>query len=281
MPSKLSDENLIAALNALGPWHHQIQLRDEISTATERSIDATGDKPSLVNVARSFEQQVGQVFPDGLHGKSFLDCACNCGGYSFLAKDHGATRVLGFDVRDHWIDQAKFIAEHRDADSSGIEFRTADLLNIGGLQEKFDVTWFSGILYHLPDPVASLKLAADRTREIILVNTFCDWLAPGAVENPSLTYKKEGTQQLMSGVHEMSWLPSGPKVIKHMLNWMGFAETKTVGWNQAPEGQKDPARPNGRIYARVSVVASREVGRLEGVRNIGQPRETVPQFQRA
>jgi tRNA (mo5U34)-methyltransferase len=42
-----------------------------------------------------------------------LDCACNCGAFLFWAKELGADECFGFDIRQHWIDQAEFLREHR------------------------------------------------------------------------------------------------------------------------------------------------------------------------
>ena len=30
------------------------------------------------------------LYPDGFQGRSIMDCACNCGGYLFWAKEIGA-----------------------------------------------------------------------------------------------------------------------------------------------------------------------------------------------
>lgn len=268
----LVKDDLRAAAEALGPWHHRLELADGLWTSDVQGADATGTVPTLNDVERAFDLQVGDVFPDGLQGRSFLDCACNAGGYSFVAKDRGAGRVLGFDVRQHWIDQAEFIRTHRTADSSDMEFRVADLLEIGDLGEDFDVTWFSGIFYHLPDPVASLKLVADRTREVLLLNTMVDWLEPGQEEVPGLLMKREGTEELMSGVHHMAWVPTGPKVLRQLLAWLGFPETRIVMWNQIEaEGILRGVTRTVR-HGRIAIVAAREPGRLEGVRNLSEPK---------
>jgi tRNA (mo5U34)-methyltransferase len=41
------------------------------------------------------------IYPGGLEGRRFLDCACNCVAYSFWAKELGASETFGFDVREH------------------------------------------------------------------------------------------------------------------------------------------------------------------------------------
>ena len=269
--TELTNDALRAQADALGPWHHKVHLRDDIWTAQDEAPDATGTVPKLRDPSVSFQNQLMRLFPDGLQGRSFLDCACNCGGYSFLAKDNGAGRVLGFDVRKHWINQAEFIRKNRAAPSDGIEFRVADLLEIGDLGEDFDITWFSGIFYHLPDPVASLKLVADRTREILVLNTAVDWLEPGASEQPALRLKFEGVEELMSGVHGLAWMPSGPVMLERVLHWMGFPETRRVMWVQREVERMHRGELKKRRQARLAIVAAREAGRLDGINTLHEP----------
>ena len=48
-----------------------------------------------------------------------------------------------------------------------------DLLDVGERlgNERFDICLFKGIFYHLPDPVAGLKIVADRTDEVLILDT--------------------------------------------------------------------------------------------------------------
>jgi tRNA (mo5U34)-methyltransferase len=76
-------------------------------------------------------------------------------------------------VRDHWINQAKFIQENRTVGpTDGMRFEVADLYDLPKLGlEPFDFTLFKGIFYHLPDPITGLKAAADLTKEILVLDT--------------------------------------------------------------------------------------------------------------
>ncbi|MEM8686990.1 MAG: class I SAM-dependent methyltransferase [Pseudomonadota bacterium] len=262
-----SDDDLVAEMEKMGPWHHRIEMRENIFTGSSVQEDPTGSPVTYIDTAQSFETSVAHVLPRGMEGRSFLDCACNCGGYSFAAKDRGASKVYGFDIRDHWIDQARFVQDHREADSSGMLFETADLLDLRDRDEKFDVTWFSGIFYHLHDPVAALKLAADNTNELLFLNTACMRQDEGGETQPGLVYKLEGTEQLMSGVYRLSWLPTGPKVLSGILAWLGFPETRVYHWVERP-GENSQGRP---FHARIALVGARETGRLEDVPTLRAP----------
>ncbi|MGJ8572795.1 MAG: methyltransferase domain-containing protein [Hoeflea sp.] len=264
----ISNAKLREEMEALGPWHQKLKLREGIYTQSSQEQDKTGETVHIVDPLHGFNFATRAIFPDGLQGRSFLDCACNCGGYSFVAKDSGAGKVYGFDAREHWVRQARFIAEHRSADSSDIRFEVRTLDDLGKIDENFDVTWFSGIFYHLPDPVASLKLAADRTREVLFLNTACVSLDDGEPEIPELVFRPEGIEQLMSGVDGISWLPSGPEVLKKILKWIGFAEVKTYLWMQdtSVTGVQSSLR-----MGRIAVAAAREPGMLANVQDLQKP----------
>ncbi|RFP91125.1 class I SAM-dependent methyltransferase [Rhodobacteraceae bacterium 63075] len=272
-----SDAELQKEIQELGPWHHRLELREGIYTQSSHPQDKTGMTVSIVDPVSAFDLATSRVFPNGLQGRSFLDCACNCGGYSFTAKDHGAGKVYGFDAREHWIAQARFVAEHRAADSSDIRFEVQTLDALHKTDQTFDITWFSGIFYHLPDPVASLKLAADRTREVLFLNTACVPVEDGETETPGLVFRSEGTEQLMSGVDGISWLPSGPKVLRNILHWMGFEEVKTYYWvqNADSDGQGDCTRTG-----RIAMAAAREPQTLADMQDLKQPRELGHQSPR-
>ncbi|WP_299300837.1 bifunctional 2-polyprenyl-6-hydroxyphenol methylase/3-demethylubiquinol 3-O-methyltransferase UbiG [uncultured Litoreibacter sp.] len=256
-----AENNLLNEIEDLAPWHHKIHLSGDIWTGAGNIADQTGSKVTYYDPLVAMKNLTRQVLPNGFEGRSFLDCACNGGGYSFAAKDLGASNVFGFDVREHWIKQCEFVMQNREAPTDNMKFRQADLLDLSNLNEDFDVTWFSGLFYHLPDPVTGLKNAADRTKELIFVNTAAIPVEPDVDEVPALHMKFEGTDELMSGIYRLSWSPSGPKVIEGILNWMGFVETRLIFWHKTV--QLGDRRASGRLC----IVGAREKGRLDGIRN--------------
>ena len=119
---------------------------------------------------------------------------------------------------------------------------------------------FSGIFYHLPDPITGLKIAADLTEDIFFINT----AGVNRPENPTgMSMSRESTTRVMSGVYEMSWFPNGPECIQALLIWLGFKEVKLI---------RLVNNPNNRI--RISIVAAREEGRLEHL-----PGELMPEVK--
>jgi tRNA (mo5U34)-methyltransferase len=247
----------------LGPWHLDVQVTPELSTSAfleapdELKQEWERHPVTFIDHRTRFQDQIRTIYPDGLEGRRFLDCACNCGAYSFWMKELGADATFGFDVREHWINQARFLLEHRTWPSDGIEFEALDLYDLPKRElEPFDITLFKGIFYHLPDPITGLKLAADLTREVMIVNTAVRL----GHQDGMLVLENEGTEPLMSGVHQLSWAPTGPEVMKQILNWMGFADTKLTTWVES-------ARQPGR-RGRLQMIGARKPGLLDGVRAV-------------
>lgn len=100
------------------------------------------------------------TIPGGV--RTILECGTLEGGHTaLLAMSPGVTRVVGLEAREANIKKARFIHDLLGIQNS--TFIQADLeqgvLNQFG---DFDATWCSGLLYHLPHPVAFLKQLTTR-----------------------------------------------------------------------------------------------------------------------
>jgi SAM-dependent methyltransferase len=233
---------LVSEIKALGPWHLEVEVVPGVTTAVSRDEQYPEEYGEVVltDYRPGFRDLIGSLYPDGLAGRSFLDCACNCGGYLFWATELGAQRCFVFDVREHWIRQAQFLAEHRGEEVEAVLCDLYDVPQLG--LEPFDVVQFKGLLYHLPTPVMGLRIAADLTKELMILNTAT---LPGP--EGAMVLADEG-DELMSGVYGLCWYPTGPQVLEPLLKWLGFAETK-VNWE---------------IEGRLEMLASRVPGLLDG-----------------
>ncbi len=252
-------KQLTGQINAMRPWHHDILLFDDFSTGRVFSPDGKLDRPSndgvsLISPRVRYLAQLDRLYPDGMSGKSFLDCACNAGGYCFWSREREIALGVGFDVREHWIQQARFVQEHRTVfPTDNLEFHVMDLYDVPTMNyEPFDMTYFSGIFYHLPDPVTGLKIAADLTTDVLILNTA---LMLDSRNPRGLTMARESRTKVMSGVHELSWFPNGKETLRDILLWMGFKDLKITMFNE----RKDNFR------SRIEIVAARAPGRLSGL----------------
>ncbi|NQU40616.1 MAG: DUF1698 domain-containing protein [Lentisphaerae bacterium] len=272
------DDALRGEIKRLGPWHMRVDVRDDIATDCGEQINSDGRRITLTDKRLPFQLLMSTIYRDGLQGKTFIDHACNCGGYTFWAKELGAQKTLGYDVRDHWLNQAEFLRRYREADSSGMEFVKSDLYDIPKLGlAPFDITWFSGILYHLPDPVTGLKIAADLTKELIYVNTALMTPLDGDAATDCLYLSREGTEHIMTGVHGLNWFPSGPSVLIKLLKWLGFPAVRTVMWKKRVSKEARPEHLRTTI-GRMALVAARDPKLLGRVRDVEPIESTEHQW---
>lgn len=259
--ASLSNDVLAQQIKDLGPWHMGIQINDDVNTGmviaeTGEIVVREDDKNegiSLLQLRNGFLKQVDAVYPDGMADKTFLDCACNAGGYGFWLRERGLKHGIGFDVREHWIKQAQFVQQHRTSGPTDqLDFKVSDLYDLPKLNlEPVDMTMFKGIFYHLPDPITGMKLAADLTKEHFILNTSIVW----GEEDGYMKYGIESRELPMSGVHGLRWFPTGPKVLAQTLKWMGFTQTKLLFCMQIDKANE----------GRVEIHASRTEGFLDNL----------------
>ena len=110
--------------------------------------------------------------------------------------------------------------------------------------EPFDIVLHHGLFYHLPDPIQGLKVAADLTKDLLVLNTATRSGLPDGL----LTVGSESTVQVLSGVYGLNWFPTGPDVLVAMLRWMGFVDFHLRWW------QKETETPN---MGRLELLASK------------------------
>jgi tRNA (mo5U34)-methyltransferase len=212
--------------------------------------NVSGAMPRLVlgDPRDDFLRTLNAIYPKGLEGRSVLDCGCNSGAYLFLAKEAGAGGCFGFDARELWIEQASFLAENRDPPTDGMRFEVLNLYDVPSLGlEPSDVVLFNGLFYHLPDPISALRIAADLTKETLIINT----AARRGIQEGALVPTEQPRNQISGGLYGLRWLPTGPNVLFRLLGWMGFNEVRCSWW-----------RPRGQLRDRIEVVAGREEGSL-------------------
>jgi SAM-dependent methyltransferase len=236
-------EALRAEIARLGPWHHDIEVAPGVWTGDEplSAERSDGRKPTTYRPEGHIRALVRDLAGGDLGGRSFLDCACNGGGHSLTAARLGAGRCFGFDAREHWVEQARFLARfapHRDMRFERLELRDLPSLGLG----RFGVTLFSGIFYHLPDPVNGLRIAADHTEGFLILNT-----AARPQRGHALALARESAVQPMSGVDGLAWLPSGPGVLQEILSWCGFPATR-LHWH----------RRTSKGWSRLQLIAARD-----------------------
>jgi tRNA (mo5U34)-methyltransferase len=135
----------------LGEWFHNIDLNG-VWTAPQHFL---GDFPNVK------WKHISTAFPENLAGASVLDIGCNGGFYSIALKKRGAGRVLGVDVDDRYLNQARFAAKTLDLN---IEFQKASVYQVDEIAGQFDYVLFLGVFYHLRYPLYALDKVVKKVR---------------------------------------------------------------------------------------------------------------------
>jgi tRNA (mo5U34)-methyltransferase len=90
-----------------------------------------------------------------------LDIGCNGGFYSVQMKRRGADRVLGIDVDERYLNQARFAAQTLELD---IEFQQRSVYDVDRIEGQFDYVLFMGLFYHLRYPLFALDKIIKKVR---------------------------------------------------------------------------------------------------------------------
>ena len=136
-------EELQKQIESLGDWFHNLDLHG-VSTAPNHFL---GDFPNVK------WKHIATVVPKDLHGATVLDIGCNGGFYSIELKRRGADRVLGIDVDDRYLNQARFAARQLGME---IEFEKRSVYDVANISGQFDYVLFMGVFYHLRYPLFAL-----------------------------------------------------------------------------------------------------------------------------
>lgn len=145
-------------IGELGEWFHNLDLFG-VRTAPNHFL---GDFPNIK------WKHIEAHLPQDLSGASVLDIGCNGGFYSIEMKRRGAARVVGIDVDDRYLNQARFAAETLGLE---IEFRKESVYNVDQISGQFDYVFFMGVLYHLRYPLYALDKVVQKVGGKLIFQT--------------------------------------------------------------------------------------------------------------
>ena len=106
-----------------------------------------------------------KIFADAIRGKSVLDIGCFLGYFCHEAIRHGACRVVGIDVDENRLRQARQIADCLGVD---IEFKLFDIEQ-EQLTEQFDIVLMLNVLHHFRNPIAILDKGIAHTNDRLIL----------------------------------------------------------------------------------------------------------------
>jgi tRNA (mo5U34)-methyltransferase len=153
-------------------WYHTIDLGNGVVTPGVKSAE-------LMRI------EADAMFSSvDLRNKSFLDVGAWNGGFCVEAARRGATRIAGLDFSS-WRETFDLVAQ-----ATNNHFEAIDIdLDAPGLSLKhlgqFDVVLFSGVFYHLIDPIAATREVSALAREVMIMETHVE-IIPG--ERPAMVF---------------------------------------------------------------------------------------------
>jgi tRNA (mo5U34)-methyltransferase len=228
-------------------WFHTIDLGGGLVT--------NGDSPVSEIIAKSIPN---------VKGKSVLDIGAWDGKYSFEAEAAGASRVVALDhyvwrldptARQAYYDQCEadgvlpdpdlidggflvpdglpgkegFDMAHEylgsQVESQVDDFMTMDLPALG----QFDVVFYFGVLYHMVDPIGSLKRVHQVTKEMAVIET-------AAIEVPG--YAGSNLVEFFAGdeLHADygNWFAPSATALRDMCRAAGFRKVDLTAQTDVP-----------------------------------------------
>jgi tRNA (mo5U34)-methyltransferase len=245
---------------SVGFWWHSIDLGQGV-------VSKGGKTPETLR----YELESLRL-PD-LRDKSVLDIGAWDGFFSFEAERRGARRVVALDHYVWSLDLAKYGQYAGECKERGVtplpghetphwqpdklpskrgyntahkvlgskvetvldDFMTMDLAPLG----TFDVVFFLGVLYHMEDPLASLRRVASLTNGVAIIETHAV-IVPGYEHLEICEFYS--SNQLNGDVS--NWWGPNLKALEGMCRAAGFARVEVVSGS----GCVDAARPKGSSY---------------------------------
>ena len=160
-PSRVDETDrsvLERRIQELGDWFHNLDLHG-VWTAPNHFL---GDFPNIK------WKHIAALIPQDLKGATVLDIGCNGGFYCIQMKSRGAERVLGIDVDDRYLRQARFAAEQLQLN---IEFEKRSVYEVANIPGQFDFVIFMGVLYHLRYPLYALDNIVKKVGKTLIFQT--------------------------------------------------------------------------------------------------------------
>src|SRR5436853_3495010 len=171
--NEINGESLAQRIAELGEWFHNLDLHG-VHTAPRHFL---GDFPNIK------WQPIGKAIPQDLTGATVLDIGCNGGFYSIQMKQRNAKRVLGIDVDDRYLNQARFAAETLGLD---IGFEKRSVYAVDEIAGQFDYVLFMGVFYHLRYPLYALDKIVKKVAGKLIFQTMVR--GPEEVMKPDQDY---------------------------------------------------------------------------------------------
>jgi 2-polyprenyl-3-methyl-5-hydroxy-6-metoxy-1,4-benzoquinol methylase len=160
------------------------------------------------------------ALPERLDGLRVLDIGCYSGGTSLLMAAMGAS-VVAVEEVTKYVDCLLYLR-----DAFGVEKLEPRNLSLYDLtadefQDAFDIVLFSGVLYHLSDPVLGMRISFDAVRP----GGRC-LLETAVTRSDARILEYAGKNEAGRG-DAANWFYPSPLVVSEMMDEVGFSDIRT------------------------------------------------------
>ncbi len=207
-------------------WFYEFDLPDGTRTRSDVPAD-------VLRIHTSRRDHLRRIIKERVHNPdklTALDFASHEGYYALELAKHFGT-VHGLEIRRESIEAARLITEL--AGVSNVSYSAADLQKMSHDETlSADFVLVYGLVYHLENPIHTLRLAAGLSRRHILVETqVFPYDISGAIENGSYQWQRpvEGvfslspdySQAREGGSTDLALVPS-LNALQFLLRTFGF-----------------------------------------------------------
>ncbi len=159
-------DELRCRIAAFPTWHYGFEFDGGVTTPLAN--------PSTINRheqrRRYFFEPLLTALGGSLRGRRVLDLGCNAGFWSLQAMHAGADFVLGLDIQDTFIQQAKLVFEASRIDPARYSFERANVFE-RPIDERFDVVLCLGLFEQTAKPLELFELMASTGAEVIVIDS--------------------------------------------------------------------------------------------------------------
>jgi SAM-dependent methyltransferase len=157
--SILTDRDIRQVLLQNREWYQDIEFGPFMKTYTHHGYRLGRLRHLLKYLKKDYKNRAVMAALPDLTGRRVLDIGCNAGLYSCYASMRGADYVLGIDMDQQRLDQARQVLDifrGQGRVTGRVEFRRANIKQNLDLLDGFNTVMACCVLYHL-GPVGELK----------------------------------------------------------------------------------------------------------------------------
>ena len=161
------------------------------------------------------------------YNKSCIDVGSWTGGTTLMLKHLGASKILCLEEVQKYAKACQIVCK-KIYSLDNIESLGLNIYDLDSIENKFDIAYFAGVIYHLSDPILGLRNLFNCLKDggVILVET-------AGINSKKAFAKYEGNYVFSSGTKEelnrggWNYFCPSPKCLLLWMKEAGFEEIKT------------------------------------------------------